>query len=125
MNIEKLYAQVSDELKTYINRCDDILKIIQGKSIISETEKNSARELYVDLKHDLKNASNRGTILPKSQHGEIITGDAIYGSAVRHASIELRPKINTHPINSRWALAINSCKSELEYHLERLQKCKI
>jgi hypothetical protein len=124
MNIDKLYDQVSDELQKYINRCDNILNIIQGKSKLYQAEIDLARELYIDLKGDLKIASSRGTILPKSERGEVFTEDAIYGTAVRGASIELRPKTNTHPINSKWFLAINSCKGELEDYLERLHKCK-
>lgn len=124
MNTEKLYDQISYELKKYLDKCDNIIEILKGKNKIYQAEIDLVRELYVDLKSDLKNASKRGTILPKSEKNKAFTEDAIYGSAVRHASIELRPKTNTHPISSKWILAIESCKSELEYYFEKLKECK-
>ncbi len=115
-----IYNQVINELRAYIARCDRILSILAGGQSISISECESVRELYAALKRDLKAASKRGTLLPKAQRNEHLVADSIYGSAVRHASIELRPKTNTNPIYARWQAAVSSCKSELMYYLERL-----
>jgi hypothetical protein len=120
MTIEDFHDRVLNELRTYIDRSDRILSILAGKQSISISECESVRELYVALKRDLKEASKRGTLLSKAQRNEHSVEDSIYGSAVRHASIELRPKTNTSPINARWQAAVSSCKSELMYYLERL-----
>lgn len=122
MTIEDIHGQVLNELRTYIARCDRILSILAGRQSISILECETVRELYVALKRDLKAASKRGTLLPKAQRDAPSDVDSMYGSAVRHASIELRPKTHTNPINARWQAAVGSCKSELMYYLERLLK---
>ena len=120
MTIEDLHERVLNELRTYIARCNRIMSILAGKQSISNSECETVRELYVALKRDLKEASKRGSLLPKAQRDEILVEDSIYGSAVRHASIELRPKTNTNPINARWHAAVSLCESELMYYLRRL-----
>lgn len=120
MTIEDLHDRVLNELRTYIARCNQIMSILAGKQSISNSECEYVRELYVALKRDLKEATNRGSLLPKAQRNEHLFEDSIYESAVRHALIELRPKTNTNPINAHWYAAVSSCEGELMYYLKRL-----
>lgn len=120
MTSKDLHVQALEELRTYIARCDRILNVLAGKQSMNVSECEIVRELYVALKRDLKAESARGTLLPRSQRDTVLSVDSIYGSAVRHASIELTPKTSTHPLRGRWEAAISSCKIELLYYLEHL-----
>jgi len=96
------------------------MSILAGKKSISNSQCDSVRELYISLKRDLKEATTRGSLLPKAQRNEHSFEDTIYESAVRHALIELRPKTNTNPINAHWYTAVSLCEGELVYYLNRL-----
>ena len=96
------------------------MDLIVGKRSISNSECEFVRELYVSLKRDLKEATKRGSLLPKAQRKEHLFEDIIYESAVRHAYNELRPKTNTNPINAHWYSAVSSCEGELFDYLKRL-----
>lgn len=126
MPIEDLHDRVLNELTKYMERCKRIMDILAEKKSISSSECETVRELYVALKRDLKEASKRRSLLPKTQRNELSsedsTYDAIYGYAVRNASIELKPKTNSNPINARWHYAVSSCEGELFYNLNRLTK---
>lgn len=125
MIMEDLRDRVLNELRTYIARCDRIMKILTGKRSNSTPGCESVRYLYKELKRDLKEASKRGSLLSKAQRKEGVPfEDTIYEYAVRRASNELKPKTNSNPINARWFSAVNDCQNELLYYLERLEGAK-
>lgn len=110
---------VAGALRSYEQRCEEILTLLDDKRSLFPTEREEARRLYESLKNDLKAAAKHG-MLSKRRERQSRTEECFYEPAVRQAAIALRPATNTNPLTSGWFHAVSDAESELSYWLHSI-----
>jgi hypothetical protein len=106
-------------LQAFMDRCDQILAAIKGKSQLRPYERAAVAALYRSLKDDIR-AEKERLARRRTQHTSAEV--RFLRDAVRRALIELRPQPNWDPISSGWLLAVTEAEDELSTALKSVEQ---
>ncbi len=100
---------VTTALRNFLQRIDEIIELLEGRTRISDDEKHHVQALYTSLKSDLKATSKTGTVDGKNRP---LTQDesAFFARPVQQSAAFLRAPINSHPIKSNWVGALTGIR---------------
>lgn len=112
---------VSDALRGFLRRCDQVLALLEGKRYLKPHERGEVTTIYASLKAELGAAAKNGTLSGRREPRTRVE-ECFYDSTVRKAHIALRPATNSNPISSRWYSAVYDAQLELSYKLHDLAR---
>ena len=112
--------RVIEALRAFRGRFDEIICSLEGGGQLSPGARAQLRVLVRTLKADLEEAAARGTAEERpgsATHYE----KAYFSPAVSHAASSLQISLNSHPIGRRWVAVLQESRSEIVFHLHRLE----
>jgi len=112
--------RVIDALRAFLGRFDEIICSLEGGGPLSPGARAHLRMLVRTLKADLEKAAARGTV---EEHPGSATHyeKAYFAPAVSHAASSLQISLNSHPVGWRWVAVLEESRSEIAFHLHRLE----
>ncbi|MCA8034879.1 hypothetical protein LGM46_18105 [Burkholderia arboris] len=114
---------VTTALRNFLQRIDEIIELLEGRTRISDDERHHVQSLYTSLKSDLKAAAKTGTVTGKNRP-MTETESAFFDGTVRESAAFLRAPTNSHPIKSNWVNDLIGIRVNFSHALSEISAYK-
>lgn len=113
--------EVINALRSFRDRCDELMNLIGDKRHLSAEETILIRNLYTSFKSDLKDVAKRGETIRGEQSLNPFES-AYLIPATNQAVNELHAATNTNPITSKWHSFLYAAQIDIQHFLRQLEK---
>lgn len=113
-------SEIINEMRRFENLLEDLAQELNFNTPITTSRKSFLMRKYSDIKNQLRSANATGTVKGKKR-AQTESEARYFSNAIRQALIALRAPTNSNPQKSNWALQVSEARSEISYHLHRME----
>ena len=118
---EQFAGVVVNDLRRLESIVGQVATQLRGKRTLSQSERAQITAAYTALKDELRRLRETGTV-GGVRRERTEAEEHFFFPAVRQALIALRAPTNTNPLSSNWEAQLSEARTEISYHLDRLER---